>query len=247
MGEHIGVFIPWYNVLHNETRNSLSYALAPGSPHTLFAMDCGHESRLTMNFNRCWRLALDKKDPPLTRFVMLHADVWPVTPGWVDVMEAERARTGADVLSVVLPVKAQDFSQPSSTMLENWRTGQARRLTIAETLANTLRTPTFDAADLGHPDCRLLMSTGLWIADFTKPWREKVWFEVRDRIVRRPDGTHTEEQVEEAWTFSHKLYDLGLTIKASHCVSARHIGECGFPNDQPGATAAEQPWERSMW
>lgn len=237
MGERIALFIPHYGALDLTCPAlvSHSYAIAPSSPH--FGQPFAHgDARLTFNFNAGWCHALNMVPRP-TRFVMQHTDVKPLTPCWLDVLEAERARCGADVLSVLLPLKNDEGH--SSTMVEDRKTGRVRRLSMAEALGGPM---TFDAAALGFPDYRMLFSTGLWICDFTKRWVEKVCFQVRDRIMRQPGGEFAPEQVEEAWTFAHQLYSFGARIMTTRCVAALHVGDREYSNQEPGRGPVE-PWE----
>jgi len=239
MGEHIALAIPYYNDIKAGALAAIDYACAPDTPHQIIRWYSG-DARLTFNFNDCWCVALNMRPRP-TKFVMMHVDVKPLSGGWLDMMVAEHARSGVDLLSVLLPIKTDE--QKSSTFLEEKRTGRIRPLSMVECLSGPT---TFDAADLGFPDCRMLFSTGLWICDFTKPWVEKVSFEVRDRIVPLEDGTFKAEQVEEAWTFSHKLYALGLKIKTTRLISAKHIGDWEYPNDSLDRGPGAEKWGESI-
>ena len=58
-------------------------------------------SLLASGFNSLWCTALKRG---VTHFAMLHADIRP-DRNWLDVMLAELQRTGADLVSVVTPIK----------------------------------------------------------------------------------------------------------------------------------------------
>jgi hypothetical protein len=61
-------------------------------------------------------------------------------------------------------------------------------------------------------------------------WCRKVWFEVRDRIMRQPDGTYREQTGTDDWSFSRKLHKLGRKIVGTKVVKAAHVGNKEWPN-----------------
>lgn len=194
-------------------------------------------SLLAQNFNNLWWTASEvAKERELDYFVMLHSDVAP-EPGWVDVLVSEIERTGADVVSAVIPIK--DRRGLTSTAIEDtdceW--SPLRRLTMTE----VIRLPeTFGIADLGYTDGRaLLVNTGCWIADLRKPWAfdrtDPVTFTIRDRVRFNDSGKPCCDVVPEDWNFSRWLHRKGCVVKATRAVPLHHFdgASSGYPNDTP--------------
>jgi hypothetical protein len=94
----------------------------------------------------------------------------------VDLME----KTGADVLSAVIPIKSQEgmtstaLDEPVGDMPLEWR---VKRLTMREIFEKYPPTFTTDT---------LLVNTGLMLVDLQKPWvfDESLVFTIRDKILR---------------------------------------------------------------
>lgn len=203
-------------------------------------------SLLARTFNDIWHSSLQikkKQRPDVTHFAMLHADVVP-EPGWIDILVDEIERTGADMVSCVVPIK--DSKGLTSTAIEDpddqWDV--LRRLTMHE----VHRLPeTFGIRDTGYDDGRaLLVNTGCWIADLSKPWVHDVCFTIRDHI-RHPgepgyppdtgsdlDGAPQVCVVSEDWGLSHWLHhECGATVLATRRVKLTHheSGSAhGYPN-----------------
>lgn len=185
------------------------------------------------NFNKLWSEALNTRaEKGWTHFAMIHSDVEP-EPGWLDVLLEEMRRVGADVLAVVLAVK--DNRGLTSTALQDRTTLYTHRLTLKEL---SLMPQTFDAKATGEPDSDLLIASGLWVCDFTKPWVENVWFEMRDRIIRTPDGKFSAANWSEDWNFSRQCRELGVKVFATTKVQARHHGAADYDNFRARGTWA---------
>lgn len=200
----------------------------PNSVSIIAAM--AKSSLLAHSFNSLWCGLLNaRQDHPVTHFAMLHSDVEPEN-GWLNVLLDEMEATGADVLSVCLPIK--DARGVLSCGLgvpgDPWRV--LFRLTMAQLLKLP---PTFSAADLGHPDKPLLVNTGCWIAR-VGPWVDDFpGFTINDRLVKREkDGRPwAEPEVEpEDWCASRWFWQKGLKVMATRKVRADHRGEATFPN-----------------
>lgn len=193
-------------------------------------------SLLTLTFNALWCAALNQSPRP-SHFVMLHDDVIPCDPGWVDVLVAELGRSRADVLSACVPIK--DDRGLTSTALMNPATGEMVRLTVREALGLPR---TFDAAAAGRPGWAVLPNTGLWACRFAgEAWVEKVCFTARDRVFRDPaDGQWKAQCYSEDWDFGAALHAMGRRACATTAVRAVHRGEFEYPNFAPwGALAAD--------
>lgn len=207
-------------------------------------------SLLNLNFNRCWANALNARATAGVKyFCMQHDDVVPEVD-WADTLIDELERTGADVLSVVLPLK--DERGLTSTTVRNPFTQEMRRLTMRE----VFRLPeTFDAADVaaaGISTCPLppfareilLVNTGLWVCRFDAEWVEKFpgFRNGFDGIVKRPDGVYVAQCFPEDWTFSAWAQRAGLKVRATRIVAALHCdGDVQYRNDEPWGTCETDP------
>lgn len=258
--------VPYYERIEGPAVHSLDNAAGPDSGLDVKRVLSGN-AFLALNFNALWCIALCARlkcpacgwqgstadnrcfrcggecEHGITHFAMHHSDVVTRTPAWLAVALDRMAQHGADLLSVHLPIK--DERGLSSTALEDRTTGQVRRLTTGE--IKFLEHDTFDAAMAGHPDCNLLASTGLWVCDFTQPWVQKVWFEVRDRIVPKPDGQWAPECCPEDWGFSRKLHRLGLRVMTTKAIVANHVGHAEYPSDAVWGLAQDEAGPALAW
>jgi hypothetical protein len=163
-------------------------------------------------FNTLWAWALDEYEAGrVTHFAMIHADVCP-DDGWLDVLLAELAATGADVVSAVIPLRGpRGLTSTAVEAADPWRN---RRLTLAEVFAlpETFTLP------------GILLNTGLWVCDLSRPWCGRVWFEERHAIRRRPDGTRETVMHSEDWEFSRAVrrLDAGARLYATRKVGVCH-------------------------
>lgn len=182
-------------------------------------------SLLALMFNRLWAGALNGRKTGVTHFAMHHADI-EAPPGWLDTLIDEMQRVEADVLSVVVPIK--DGRGVSSTGYQNPKTRVINRFTMRE-IAGFPRT--FNAADTGHADDWLVVNTGLWVCDFTRPWVEEVCFSIIDAIVKDADGGFTAKCLPEDWNFSGWCARNGLKVFATTKVAVGHHGRASYRND----------------
>jgi hypothetical protein len=190
-----------------------------------------------LNYTTLWAEALDgRKAWSTTDWIMQHSDV-AAPPGFVDHLCDLRRREDVDILSVVIPIK--DKRGITSTAIGDWMGGVVKRLTMKEIFRLPL---TFDiddliAAGLAEPRQRLLVNTGLWVCDFTKPWVEAPifpGFQFRNSLLKMPDGTHQAAEIAEDWVFSHWANSMGLKIKATREVRIGHWdGGTEYRNDEP--------------
>jgi hypothetical protein len=187
-------------------------------------------SLLANVFNRLWCDALNKRGQGLTHFAMHHADI-QAPPGWLDTLLNEQARFGADVLSVVVPIK--DQRGLTSTGTRNLETGSIRRLTMQE----VFKLPeTFALSDLPHgPDDCLLINTGLWLCDFTRPWVQEVCFTILD-VIQERNGAFVPITLPEDWNFSSWCARRGLRVFATRKVPVQHHGRAHFGNESAWGT-----------
>ncbi|NQU20939.1 MAG: hypothetical protein HQ567_06615 [Candidatus Nealsonbacteria bacterium] len=184
-------------------------------------------------FNTLWASALNLYDDgKVTHAAMLHSDIEP-DPFWVDLLMDEMNRLDADVVSAVIPIC--DPAGVTSTAIGNpgdkWH--PLRRLTMHEVMELPI---TFDNVGAGYPDNALLINTGCWLADLRRPfWHThhdgvaSIYFEQRDRLVRRNDQWEVERESED-WRLGRQLHELGCKVYATRAVRAVHHGEAGWSN-----------------
>ncbi len=153
--------------------------------------ELGFGSLLATNFNHLLCKARNSRaEGKWTDFGMHHADI-SAPPGWLDVMVEEKRRVGADILSVVVPIKDERRLTSTGTVQEG---GHIRRLTLKE----VHHLPeTFCAADLAQLGIHtpMVVNTGLMLVDFTRAWSDEFHFSIGDAIQRT--GGHQEEM--EYW------------------------------------------------
>jgi hypothetical protein len=155
-------------------------------------------SLLPLSFNLLWSQALDAFDKgEITHFAMLHDDVLPMN-GWLDVLLTDLEWLEADIVSAVVPIK--DGRGLTSTAIESGNDWNPRRLTLKEVFE---REETFT-------DPAILLNTGCWVCDLSRPWCDKVCFRQQDRIAKR-EGGRSAETISEDWDFSRQVRANGGT------------------------------------
>jgi len=212
--------VPHYGAIVPEALPSLAMA---SEKHRVSLQTSG-ASLLAHNFNILWGTALNQRKPKaLTHFAMHHADIGGPT-NWIDTLLEEMEKVGADVISTVIPIK--DARGLTSTGIQDRDTLHIRRLTMAEVFKLPV---TFAAHDIGKGD--LMVNTGLWLCDFTQPWVEEAYFEIRDRIVAKNNGCFQANVLPEDWNFSGWAARKGLKVWATRAVKVTHHGNAAFRND----------------
>jgi len=229
-GAQIYLSLPFYQSFIGQVIQGYDQGVGPDSENGYVKFPMGGPFHIK-NFNDSWCEALNQRTLGWTHYAMIHHDVTPYG-FWLDQMVDLMRKHKADVLAVVLPIK--DTDGYTSTALMDRKTGAVRRLTMREVYG--LPVDTFSKKNFPGRD--LLISSGLWIADFTKPWVEKVWFDNRSRILRRPDGMFVTQTVSEDWFFSHLLNQLDLRVFATRAVVCDHWGQIAFTNSQPWGNKA---------
>ena len=185
-------------------------------------------SLLAMVFNRLWCAALNaRRTKELTHFAMHHADI-QAPPGWLDVLLGELDRTGADVMAAIIPIK--DGRGLTTTGVQDPVSSRIRRFTVREVLNFP---ETFDVAATGYHDEWLMINTGLWVCDFTRPWIEEACFNIRDAIHKGDDGIFRARALSEDWNFSGWCAQRGLNVFATRKVPVVHHGRAAFKSDEP--------------
>jgi hypothetical protein len=185
-------------------------------------------------------------------FSMLHDDVVP-QDDWLTILHAELVRSGADLLSAVVPLK--DHKGLTSTAIDDpsQQFVVERRLTMAEVFASP---ETFSAADCGYPGRLLLANTGCWIVRLDIPFltlknedgSARMRFSIDDRIVWNEDrNSWTAQTMSEDWAFSRDFGNMGGKVLCTRKVKLLHYGSFPFDNksgdwgmlDHDTATAAK--------
>ena len=228
--ECIFLALPSYGNL--DSQMAMAGICAPTASKHRVEIQNKESSLLATSFNSLWCKAIS--DPRYTHFAMLHADIAPQN-WWLDVLMEELKRSGADMISVVSPIK--DDRGVTSTGIANldnpW--SPMKRFTMKEIMDLP---ETFDAAQAGYPDNTLLINTGCWLADIRNPkWRlidDKgdlvCYFTTKDR-VHKHEGQYVCYAQSEDWFFSQQLHIAGLKAVATRKVSLVHYGRFGFPNN----------------
>ena len=194
-------------------------------------------------FNLLWGAAMQLADQGIvTHAAMLHSDV-QAEDYWLDKLLDEMEKSGADVVSAVIPLKGPEGV--TSTAIDDpdnpWR--PLRRLCMREIVSLP---KTFSAEDAGYPNNALLINTGCWLADLRKPfWREtdeegvcRFYFEQIDRL-RHVDGKWIIERQSEDWVASRMLAELGAVVRATYAVKVAHHGRAHWINQGAWGTWEE--------
>lgn len=211
-----------------------------------------NNSLLGRGFNHCWAEAIHAYEiGEATHFAMMHGDVCP-EPHWVDSFWEEMVALDADIIAAVIPIK--DGAGLTSTAMDSGEKYDPQRLTMTEVMAlpETFSNDDVTAAGFNPTGGRLLVNTGLWIADLSKPWVRAVddngllrcFFTIDDRVVRSDDN-YTVSVAPEDWNFSRMIYKVcpDARIFATRKVHLAHMGESSFPNDsQWGEWKRDEDW-----
>lgn len=189
----------------------------------------GQSSFLTKTFNDLWCSALNRRSLGVTHFAMIHADIAPITRGWVDVLMGELVRLDADMVSAVSPIKTPHGWTSTAVAIDDGDPWLRRRLTMKEVYDLP---ETFGSEDVGGP---LLLNTALWVCRLDRPWCEQVCFDVFNRIVKE-NGVWRTEAISEDWLFSAALNRLGCKLYATRKVTLKHEGGGDYRTDRVWGT-----------
>ena len=215
------VFLAIPTYLDRIENSNLILAVLNATEHHAIAPVTSSTSANCLGFNILWLKALSLRSAGFTHFCMLHSDVVP-EHFFVDKMLSVMARTGADVLSAVIPIKDQKgltstaLDEPVGDWDPRWR---KRRLTLRE--IHELE-PTFT-----HD--RLLLNTGLMLVDITKPWVDSIHFHFDDAIIEHR-GERVAVASPEDWNFSMDARALGAKLYATREVRVMHAGQAMYSN-----------------
>jgi hypothetical protein len=185
-------------------------------------------SLLARGFNELWCEALNTREKAgWTHFVMLHADIAP-EKGWLTKLLDEMDASGADVLSAVAPIKSMEGRTSTAVLSQDKTEAEILTLEQCRDLPQTFSAEQFDGR------C-LCVNTGCMAVKFTDPWVEECWFEIRDSIVKEPDGRFTTRGMSEDWLFSQQVHNLGRKVCATTKIALTHYGRLGWEVVPKGA------------
>lgn len=170
-------------------------------------------SLVTWSFNTAWSVALNLKEHEgLTHFLLIHSDIRPVNPDWLNILFSELDLNSADLISAVCPIKDERGLSSTAVDTDPWR---PVRLTMKQIHTQLPETWYSDMA---------LFNTGLLLVDFRRDWVYKVRFHMRDEIVRDESGRWTALVEPEDWNFSRQCNRLGLKCLITRKVTVQHFG-----------------------
>ena len=211
--ENVGAM---FSVIHGSKDNYVGHSSISSSANCL-------------GFNKLWIEALNQR-PKFTHFLMLHSDIVPMGEHWIDKLVALMEKTGADVLSVVSPIKDEKgftstaLDEPVGTQIsQRWR---VRRLTMHEVFK---RPPTWT-------EPKLLINTGVMLVDIRKPWVDKIHFHFDDDIIVDAKGRKRAVCFPEDWNFSRDARNLGASLWATREIPIQHFGPSAYMNTEPWGT-----------
>lgn len=189
------------------------------------------------NYNSLVCEALNRRDRgEVTHFAMIHADVQSLDSAWLDTLVAEMERTGCDVISAVVPIKAQTGDPPTSTAVglrsDPWRL--ARYIHVSD--YNRLPA-TFGPADVCKSDDEiLLINIGMWLADVRRPfWDHFPGFQFLTMVRQDPTGQRSCVMASDDWLWSRWLDSVGADYRATFAVPLTHSGTACWINRTPSA------------
>lgn len=212
-------------------------------------------SVLPQAFNAPWIIALNlRKTHSISGWSMQHADIEPEF-GYLDILWREKQRLNCDVLSCVVPIKLPTGVTSTAVGDGSWSIDSVsgdekpRRLTMHE-IYKLPRTFNIDDVCKMFPDIRkdikkpfLMVNTGCFLVDFSKPWVEKTVFRFLNHNQLGADGLWHTACRSEDYDFSFQAHKLGLSVYATTLVSLNHHGDCAFPNNQAwGTQQTDDEW-----
>lgn len=190
---------------------------------------CSHPEH---SFNECWANALNSRESHgLTHFAMLHADVVP-EPYWLDKLLAIQAEMGADLVSVIIPIKAP--TGYTSTALCVPAEGKRGKVERVLTMREVYDLPeTFGPERFGRA---LLLNTGCFVCRLDADWCPKVWAQAKTWVSSGGGRGYTAHLWPSDWDFSLRVAEAGGRVLATRAVECYH-GRPEWTNSRPWGTA----------
>ncbi len=188
----------------------------------------------------------------ITHAAMLHADMKP-DPWWIDTIVDEMDRLDAGLISApaVIGDERKLLSFGVAEPKQFWHA--LRRFTLAELPSLP---DTFNAADLGYPDCALLHNNGCFVMDLRKPQffatdpdgQLLPIFMYPKRIRRDPEtGRWMPEGCSEDYYFSRIIHQLGIRSWITKKVVTGHLKARWHRTDEDGGTWSNDEESRALW
>ena len=193
-------------------------------------------SLLPKSFNTPLCEAMDLRDAgEVTHFAMLHDDVWPDN-GWITTLWREMRAHDADLISAVVPIKDAPWWRSSTAIglkSDPWPIPRFIRAQDQATLPET-----FGPEHVCGDGEVLLVNTGCWLADITRPWWDEFvdagGFTFHTRTTRGKSNERITWIQPEDWIMSRFLQERGARVMATYAVPIRHFGQCWWSNyDDP--------------
>jgi hypothetical protein len=145
-----------------------------------------------------------------THFAMIHDDIVPLVPDWLDVLLAVMDEQDADVVSAVSPIKddkgltSTGYDTPGNPL-------GVRRLTMREVFALP---ETFT-------DPYLVVNTGLFVCKLGA-WCRETWFQQCHGLVEMASGQLSPTMISEDWDWSRMVRKAGRRMVATRRVPLYH-------------------------
>ncbi len=216
-----------------------------------YAVACWQSSLLAQAFNSLYCAALNAR-PECRYFLLWHSDVRVIPKNFIDGMVAELERLKAGCLSVLIPIKDERGITSSGLIFKNAGSLRRRRLTMKEAAGLP---ETFSARELAtlwnvpsaNSPC-LLANTGLMLIDISSKWADKLYFTIRDKIIRGKDGKFEPIVESEDWWISRQLQKFGSSVYVTRKFQALHRGACSYTNQGVwGSWDFDQLWESTSY
>lgn len=176
-------------------------------------------SVLTLGHNLSWSWGINEfLRGNITHLLIMHSDIRPMAPHWMEVLVTELWRSGADVLGCFIPVKNQLGLTSTALDTDPWRPQrlslfQAKQLPVTWT----------------HP--ALLLNTGLLLIDLHFfATREPIRFHIEDEVRRDEKGFLMPFHKPEDWNFSRDAKALGASLYVTRGIGIHHCGITTYPN-----------------
>jgi hypothetical protein len=221
------------------------YQTASRTHHVLAVPNAA--SLLNANCNDLWANALNlHARGECDWFAMLHSDVVP-EPWWLDTLVNEAEAVGADLLSVLVPIKDRKGLTSSGLSDPGHPIRPWCRFTLSQALHPSFP-GTFDAlaaaeALRGLPDdlrhdvpagAVLYANTGCMAVRLSGRWPlAGAWFETRDRLYRMAGGRWGVEVLPEDWYFTSRVAAAGGRVCCTSRVKVHHVGAAAYPSREP--------------
>lgn len=220
----IFVGIPTYK---SDMNVGLLFPLLQGSKKHKLEFANSDTSATCFSFNKLWIDALDLwEQGKISHFLMVHSDIVPESY-FVDKMMAILERSGADVLSAIVPIK-NNAGLTSTAMEEAWGDEDPRWRVRRVTMHEAHALPKTWTHDL------VLLNTGLMLVKMGD-WCKEIHFHFDDAIIQYRGRRHP-VCFPEDWNFSRDAKKLGAKLYATREVCVTHMGDTGYVNYQPWGT-----------